>query len=97
MESEDVPYKTTLLNGLWEVGDIGVRIVGILWLIGAIIFICIGIGIVTSGSWWSSVLLYGVLYSLLLCIFGWPDARIGFWVNVIILAFLGIWLGSFTK
>ncbi len=28
---EDLPYKTTLLAGRWEVGDGGMRLVGLRW------------------------------------------------------------------
>jgi hypothetical protein len=44
---EDMPYKTTLLSGLLDVGEVGIRIVGILWLLAGLAFAMVGVGIIT--------------------------------------------------
>ena len=44
---EEMPYKTTLLSGLLDVGDVGIRIVGILWLLAGLAFAIVGVGIIT--------------------------------------------------
>jgi hypothetical protein len=44
---EDMPYKTTLLSGFFDVGDVGIRIVGILWLLTGLAFAMVGVGIIT--------------------------------------------------
>ena len=92
---EDMPYKTTLLSGILDVGDVGIRIVGILWLLTGLAFTMVGVGIITLQPWWIPLTLYITIFSLIMCILGWPDARFGVLVNIIILAFLyfGNYLG----
>jgi len=85
---EDAPYKTTLLADAINIGDVGVRVVGILWLAAALAFIVAGVGLIALLPWWRPLTLYTTVFSLALCILGWPESRIGVWVNVIILAFL---------
>jgi len=44
---EDMPYQTTLLSSLLDVGEVGIRIVGILWLLTGLAFAVVGVGIIT--------------------------------------------------
>jgi hypothetical protein len=85
---EEMPYKTILLSGVLDVGDVGIRIVGILWLLTGLAFVVVGVGIITLQPWWFPLILYITIFSLIMCILGWPDARFGVLVNIIILAFL---------
>ena len=99
---EEMPYKTTLLSGLLDVGDVGIRIVGILWLLTGLAFGVVGAGIITLQPWWFPLILYITIFSLIMCILGWPEARFGVLVNIIILAFLFFgnnlgWLPPFGK
>ncbi|HET9708512.1 MAG TPA: hypothetical protein VFP39_09420 [Gemmatimonadales bacterium] len=85
----EMPYKTTVLDGTVDVGDVGIRVVGVLWLVAAIA-IAVGAGGVLAGtSWGPSVALLAASFSALLCIGGWPEARLGLLVNagIIILLF----------
>ena len=84
---EEMPYRTTLLNGTVDVGHAGIRIVGILWLLTALAFLGIATGMLTHWDGWlnASIIIAG--FSTLLCILGWPDARIGLFLNLVILAF----------
>lgn len=85
---KDLPYKTTILAGRVSVGEGGIRIVGVLWLITALAFVASSIGTGLRLPWWPTVTLATSAFSLLLCITGWPDARIGVFVNLILIAFL---------
>ena len=85
---DDAPYKTSLLNGIINVGDSGIRLIGILWLIAAHLFFAIAIGVFTTSFWWQDLTFYAALFSLLLSIFGLPDSKIGILVNIAILVFL---------
>ena len=87
---EEIPYKTTLLGGMLNVGVVGIRIVGILWLVTALSFVATGILVLQSHPMWQLITLYLAAFSLLLCILGWPDSKIGVFVNVVILAFIEI-------
>ena len=83
-----MPFKTTLLSGFLDVGDVGIRIVGILWLLIGLAFAIVGVGIITLQPWWFPLIIYITIFSLIMCILGWPEARFGVLVNIIILAFL---------
>jgi hypothetical protein len=85
---EEMPYKTTLLSDRVDVGDAGIRIVGIFWLLTGLAFAVLGIGVITLQPWWYPLIIYLSIFSLLMCILGWPDARFGALINLIILAFL---------
>jgi hypothetical protein len=84
----DAAYKTTLLAGKMDVGDAGIRAIGVLWLIAAILFAGSGVGLVTLQPWWRAVTLAAAVFSLMLSVLGWPDSRIGVWVNLAVLGFL---------
>jgi hypothetical protein len=88
MTIEDMPYKTTLLSGALDVGDVGIRLMGILWLIAALAFAAAGFGLIFVQSWWQPLTLYASIYSLVLSVLGWPDSRFGVLINILILAYL---------
>jgi hypothetical protein len=86
--SKEEPYKTTLLSGAIEVGDIGIRVVGILWLLTALAFLANGMGALAGSSWWSEAAFGLALTSTVLCVFGLPGAKIGILANLLLLAYL---------
>lgn len=85
-ELEDVPYTTLVLNGALDVGDVGIRVVGLLWLAAAAGFVVAGIALwrgVPSGLHITVVV---TSFSLLVCVLGLPASRIGVAIDVSILA-----------
>jgi hypothetical protein len=89
-EFEEITYSTTVLDGRLEIGDVGARVLGIVWLLVAVAFVVSGVAIFFSPSWWWSFTLAVTVVSLILTILGWPDARFGVLANVVILVFLFI-------
>ena len=87
---EEMPYKTTLMNGSLDIGDTGIRIVGIFWLIIALAFSLSSYLLITHNPIWLIFTLVITLVSFLFCILGWPDSKIGVFVNLFIL--LGIFV-----
>jgi hypothetical protein len=85
---EEAPYKTTLLGGRLDVGDAGIRMVGLLWLLAGISFFVSGIALLASAGWWFSYTLVVAGISLVLCILGLPEAKLGIPVNVVIMLYL---------
>jgi hypothetical protein len=83
-----MPYKTTLFGGRIDVGDSGIRAVGVVWLLTALAFFACAGALVLSLAWWLPATLATTVFSLLLCISGWPDSRYGVVANVLILAIL---------
>ena|SRR2546425_1156727 len=84
------PYNTTILNGLVDLGEIGIRAMGILWLVAALAFVAAGIGVIAASSWGGIVTLDAAMFSLILSIIGWPDSRVSVFINVAILTYLGL-------
>ncbi len=84
----DMPYKTTVLAGHFDVGDVGIRVVGIVWLLLAAAFGVSTIGAFANASWWIPASLAVASASLVYCLIGWPDARIGVFVNLILITAL---------
>jgi hypothetical protein len=87
-EVKDAPYKTTLLADRIDVGDTGIRVFGVLWLIAALAFVVAGVACLTGQEWWITYASWTAAFSLVLGILGWPDARIGVAVDLLILVLL---------
>jgi hypothetical protein len=86
--SKEEPYRTTLLAGAIDVGDAGIRVVGLLWLAVALAFLVVGVGALASAPWWRNVTLVLTAVSLVLCVFGLPGAKIGILANLLLAAYL---------
>ena len=86
--TEDMPYKTTILARSVDVGDLGIRVVGVLWLLAALGFPVSAISFLMRASWWLPLTGITASFSFLLCVLEWPHARIGALVNVGIAALL---------
>ena len=84
----DAPYKTTLLNSHWDVGHAGIRIVGTLWLFTAVAFAVSAVGFFLDTPWWPQLTLATASFSLLMSVLGWPEAKIGVPINVLLIALL---------
>ena len=83
-----MPYKISVLAGSVNVGSLGIPIVGIFWLIAALAFVVCSVGVRARVPWWLPVTVIVAASSLFLCIIGWPDSRIGVFVNIAVVAFL---------
>src|SRR5881296_4556674 len=57
----EMPYKTTLFAGLVNVGDAGIRVVGMLWLMAALALGACGIVVLVRAPWWMPVTLTAAL------------------------------------
>ncbi len=87
-EIKELPYKTALLNGQWEVGDSGIRLFGALWLIATVGFVAAAYGLLTQQDWWQAVMWGAALLSLALTALDWTVAFMGVAINIVILALL---------
>lgn len=86
----ELPYKTAVFAGRIDVGDAGIRVMGALWLLTAVAFLIAANAVVIATDWAGRFTLAAVIASLMLCVVGWPDARIGVAVNVGLLLLLAI-------
>ena len=83
---EGFAYRTTVLGGAQDVGDVGVRLIGLVWLGLTFGFLAAGYAVWRRKLW--AVGLTGVLavVSLIVCVAGWPETAAGVAVDVVILA-----------
>jgi hypothetical protein len=86
--AKDVPYKTTLLSGRLDVGDTGIRVMGIIWLLTALMFALTAVALAVQLSWWRVAAISVVSFSLVLCAVNLPEAKIGLVINILLLVFL---------
>ena len=90
VEIEDISYTTTVLAGRLDIGDVGTRGLGVVWLVIAVALVIAGVTIFFSPPWWWSFTLAVTVASLFVTLLGWPDAKFGVLANIIILLFLFI-------
>ena len=89
--AKEIPYKTTVFAGHVQLGDTGIRVMGVLWLLTAVAFVAAGVGAAFATEWWVRVAMVVTCVSLAMTIVEWPEARIGLFVNLAILAAL-LWM-----
>ena len=75
--SAEVAYKTTIMGGRVDVGDTGIRILGLLWLLIAAAFVFAGILTMLGHPAWLPAALGAATASIVLCATELPDARVG--------------------
>jgi hypothetical protein len=83
-----LPYGTTILGGAVDVGGVGTRILGVLWLATAVAMAVTGVAVVMRVGWAVPLLLAALGTSTALCVLGWPAARLGLLANFIVAALL---------
>jgi hypothetical protein len=88
-EIKELPYKTTLLNGRLHIGDAGMRVYGLVWLVMTAAFAVTAYGIVTHQPWARPAALATVLVSLLVTALDWQVAYAGVVINLVLL--LAFW------
>lgn len=87
---QELPYKTTILAGAVDIGDVGIRVVGALWLAAAVAFDTAAVGVAVGAREAVAGTLWVSAASLALCAVEWPQARIGVFVNTGLLLLLTI-------
>lgn len=94
-EVETLQYSTKVLGGRVDIGKIGIRILGIIWLLIMIAMVASGVGLLLGTAWWYSLALWSTVASSVVTILGWPDTRFGLLINIVvfILLFLGKSMG----
>ncbi len=88
---QGLPYKTTVLAGRWDLGEVGIAIFGVLWAVAAIGFVVAAVAWLSDQKWWRPALLFVTLLSLVLTGLDWDTAKTGVVVNLVTLASLWLW------
>jgi hypothetical protein len=84
----DLPYKTTVLAGHLNLGETGIRIVGVLWLLMALAFGGTAALVWAKGVSVANVVMGVAAASMVLSLLAWPDSQIGVVVNLAIVLFV---------
>ena len=82
---EEMPYSTTILSTKIDLGDTGIKIFGVFWLILALAFFLSIYFIFSHNPLWFVFTICASLFSIIFCILGLPDAKIGVFANILIL------------
>ena len=85
-ELRDVPYTTLVVNGAIDVGDVGIRIVGLLWLAAAAGFVVAGIAVWRSVRSALRITVVATSFSLVVCVLGLPASPVGVAIDVAVLS-----------
>jgi hypothetical protein len=80
-----VPYQISVLGEQLDSGDLGARLLGMLWLLTAAAFAIAAAAVFADADWWQAYTAVVATFSLLLCILGWPGSKIGIPINLTIL------------
>lgn len=87
---DEMPYSTTILNNKINIGDLGIRIYGVFWLLLSFAFFQSVYFIFSNNPVWYIFTIYVTLISIFFCILGLPDTKIGVFANFLILLVLFI-------
>lgn len=88
---QGLEYKTTLLDGRWDLGENGMTLYGALWALAAIGFVAAAVALLADWDWYRPVLMGAAMFSLALTVLDWKVAAAGAVIDAAILAWL--WLG----
>jgi hypothetical protein len=79
--SRNIPYKTTVLNGHIDMGPVGIRLVGVLWLLAGLTFVIAAVTAFTNQPTWLRATAIALIASTVLTAFELPEAKIGLALN----------------
>lgn len=85
VSSAEIPYRTTVLAGRLDVGPVGVRVLGVLWLVLSLGFVAAAVGLLQHTTWWDHEVLVLLVASVALCLLALPESRPGLVANAVIL------------
>src|SRR5947208_14317614 len=86
---EGFAYRTSVLNGALNVGDAGVRVIGLVWLGVTLGFLAAGYAVWREKPWAVSLTAVLAIVSLIVCVVGLPETAAGVAIDVAIVAAVG--------
>lgn len=84
----ELPYRTTIFGGAADIGDGGIKAIGVAWLVLSVLFIVAAAATLMRAAWSQPFVYAAVGLSTVLCVAGWPDARFGLIANAAIVLLL---------
>ena len=86
----ELPFRTTVVANHIDVGLVGARILGTSWMIMSLMFVVLAAAVAFRSTRWPEALPAALALSTLLCVLGWPEARIGLAMNAVLAAGLAV-------
>lgn len=86
----ELPYRTDLAGGRWEVGGAGMKLYAALWLLAALGFLLATAGLLTRQGWWQPAMIGTAVLSTALIALNWEPAFRGAVVNAVILVVMAV-------
>ncbi len=74
-----------------DLGNLGTKIVGLVWLLLTIDFALVAWGAYGGAVWWPIAAVATALTSLVLCLLTWPETKVGAFVDVGIVVVVVVW------
>ncbi len=90
VRDKEHPYKTTILGGIVDLGDGGIRVIGIIWLSLGVVYFIGAFGVISDQVWWYGLIMLITWISLVFTVLGWPDSKFGIIANILLLIFLWV-------
>jgi len=87
-------FRTAFLDGRWEPAAPVLSLVGALWLAAALAFAVAAYGLARRRAWLVPLTAATAAGSLALSVLAWPEAQIGVYVNLVLLALLLVARGA---
>ena len=84
-EFRDAPYSTLILGNNVDVGDVGIRIVGLCWLVAAFAFGGAALAVALRRPHWARTVSVVTVGSIAICFVGLPAASAGLLIDLGIL------------
>lgn len=99
LSPDPFPYRTTLAGARLDVGDAGMRVLGVLWLVVGASFIAVSGAALLRVNWWMAAAAVVAFASLILCVLEWPEASVGLALNAAIVGMLFVvgWLSQLAE
>lgn len=88
VDSAQTPHKTTVLAGAVDLGETGIRVIGVFWLLLAIAFLVGAWAVATTQPWAVRWLWVITVASLIASTVSWPEARIGVVIDLALIVLL---------
>jgi hypothetical protein len=85
---EMLPPMTTLLWGHLNVGQVGIKIFGVAWLMVTLAFTVAAMGALVRSGFWPRLTQVVAFTSLVLCVIAGSEAKLGVLVNLAIIGIL---------
>lgn len=85
---EKLPPITTILEGYLDIGQVGIKIFGVLWLLVTLAFTVAAMGALLRSGFWPRLTQVVAFTSLALCVVEGSEAKIGVLVNLAIIGIL---------